>query len=76
MSRDISRLVILGERTRVGEIELASPEINLSLYDAVCDETQEFPDHTEILIAFYRDGQCVRRLWNPSCDITYKEVLV
>jgi hypothetical protein len=47
--------------------------IDLTEYDEVRDETQEFPDHTEFTIGFVKNGHVVRRLWNPSCDIRYKE---
>ncbi len=47
--------------------------LDLSNYDEIRDESQEFPDHTEFTIAFYKDGKVIRRLWNPSCDITYTE---
>ena len=46
--------------------------IDLTIYDEVRDETEEFPDHTEFTIGFLKDGKIVRRMWNPSCDIRYK----
>jgi hypothetical protein len=45
--------------------------IDLSNYDEVLDETEEFPDHTEFSIGFFKEGKCVRRMIKPSCDITY-----
>lgn len=47
--------------------------IKLSDYDEVRDECQEFEDHSEFTIGFVKDGKVVRRLWNPSCDITYTD---
>jgi hypothetical protein len=46
--------------------------VDLSNYEEIVDESQEFPDHTEVSIAFVDGGKVVRRLWNPSCDIAYK----
>lgn len=45
--------------------------ISLSCYDEIIDESIEFEDHTEFSIACYRKGELIRRLWNPSCDISY-----
>ena len=45
--------------------------IGLSNYHEIRDETIEFEDHTEFSIACLWNGKVVRRLWNPSCDISY-----
>ena len=45
--------------------------IDLTNYDEIIDKTLEFEDHTEFSIACYRNSELVRRLWNPSCDISY-----
>jgi len=73
MGRAISKLVLLNDKTRVGEIEIGHTEVDLSPYDLVVDESMEYPDHTEFTIGFHSKGLIVRRMWNPSCDITYKE---
>ena len=47
--------------------------IDLKDYDEVRDEMQTYEDHSEFTIGFLKDGKIVRRLWNPSCDITYND---
>ena len=46
--------------------------LDLSDYDEILDETIEYENALHLLICFYKDGAEVRRIWNPSCDITYK----
>jgi hypothetical protein len=47
--------------------------IDLTSYDEVRDETQEYEDHTEFTIGFIKNGKIVRRMWDPTCDIRYKD---
>jgi hypothetical protein len=74
---DIPKDMDGGEMRKIRSIMLFTGNdawwVNLSEYDEVVDETQEFEDHTEVSIAFMKNGKVVRRLWNPSCDIFYKD---
>lgn len=47
--------------------------IDLTPYDKVVDQSQEYPDHSETDIAFFKDGKVVRRIHDVPCDITYEE---
>ena len=42
-------------------------------YDKVVDNSVEYESALHLKIDFYKSGKVVRTLWNPSCDIRYKE---
>lgn len=45
---------------------------NMSHYEKVVDASMEFPDHIEFVIDFYANGRVVKRLINPSCEMSYE----
>ena len=47
--------------------------IDLSSYTKVVDNSIEYESELHLIISFYKGDEIVRSLWNPSCDIRYKE---
>jgi hypothetical protein len=47
--------------------------LDLTDYEKILDETIEYENSIDLRICFYKDNKVVRELWNPSCDIRYKD---
>jgi hypothetical protein len=47
--------------------------MDLEAYDKVVENCREFESSVSVSIDFYKDEKIVRRMWNPSCDISYKK---
>lgn len=47
--------------------------LDLSNYTKVVENCLEYESSVSLCIDFYIGDKLVRRIWNPSCDIQYKE---
>jgi hypothetical protein len=56
----------------ISRLYVSGSWVDIRAYDVVQDLSQEYEDHTETHIAFFKDGNVVRRVVDCPCDITYK----
>jgi len=47
--------------------------VDLTAYDKVEEVCMEYESLINVVINFYKNGNIVRSMWNPSCDVGYKE---